>query len=108
MKLITVVSFFAGQLSLAAASTIPAGLSKRAAVYNGTLIAYGTDTEGWPVAYGLDDGELVFTGLIMCQIGFEAKLRTLFSETLRHSQPKRHYSKPGAFVLGYVSYYYRG
>lgn len=87
MKLITVVSFFAAQLSLAAASTIPAGLSKRAAVSNGTLIAYGTDTEGWPVAYGLDDGELICIVLIMCQIGFEAKLRTFFSETLHHSQP---------------------
>lgn len=87
MKLITVVSFFAAQLSLAVASTIPAGLSKRASVSNGTLIAYGTDTEGWPVAYGLDDGELICIVLICVKLDLKLKLRTLFSETLHHSQP---------------------
>lgn len=55
----TVVSFLALEFSLATASTVRARLSKRAAVSNGTLIAYGTDTEGWPVAYGLDDGKLI-------------------------------------------------
>lgn len=87
MKSTTVVSFFAAQLSLAAASTIPAGLSKRASVSNGTLIAYGTDTEGWPVAYGLDDGELICIVLICVKLDLKLKLCTLFSETLHHSQP---------------------
>lgn len=105
MQLITIISFFTAQFSLGAASTIPAGLSKRAAVSNGTLIAYGTDTEGWPVAYGLDDGKLICVVLIMCSVGFEAKLSALFSEIVHHSQPQRYYSKPGASVLGYVSYY---
>lgn len=76
MKSITVVSFFAAQLSLATASTIPAGLSKRASVSNGTLIAYGTDTEGWPVAYGLDDGELICIALIRVKLDLMLKLRT--------------------------------
>lgn len=87
MKLIAVVSLLAAQLSLSAASTIPAGLSKRASVSNGTLIAYGTDTEGWPVAYGLDDGELICIILMCVKLDLKLKLRALFSKTLHHSQP---------------------
>lgn len=89
MQLITVVSTLAIQLSLATASRISAGLSKRAAVTNATLIAYGTDTEGWPVAYGLDDGTtLISLSFLMCSIGFEAKPFAMFRETLHHSEPQ--------------------
>lgn len=105
MQLITVVSALTLQFSLATAARISAGLSKRAAVTNASLIAYGTDTEGWPVAYGLDDGQLIFIIVIMCRIGFEAKLFVLFRETLHYGQPQRYCAKSGAFDLGYVSYY---
>lgn len=71
MKSFTILSFLTQQLSLAAASTIPAALSKRAAVSNATLLAYGTSTDAWPVAYGLDDGE--YTVVIMCSVRFEVK-----------------------------------
>lgn len=104
MQLNTVASVLAVQLLLATASTIPAGLSKRAAVSNATLIAYGTDTEGWPVAYGLDDGKLICIALIMRHAGLEANLFIMFSEALYDSQPQRYYFKLRAFVLGYVSY----
>lgn len=73
MQLISVVSALAVQLSLVTASRISAGLSKRAAVTNASLIAYGTDTEGWPVAYGLDDGTPLFpSSFLMYNIVFEA------------------------------------
>lgn len=86
MKFLTVLSLLSYQLSLAAASTIPTGLSKRAAQYNATLLAYGTSTDAWPVAYGLDDGKYIIAVVFI--VRFEAKPGVLYSKTLRYSQPQ--------------------
>lgn len=102
MKSFTILSFLTQQLSLAAASTIPAALSKRAAVSNATLLAYGTSTDAWPVAYGLDDGEYT----VSCAVsGLKLNDVVLSSKALCHSQPQQLQCKPSALDLGYVSYH---
>ncbi|KAK0638137.1 hypothetical protein DIS24_g10111 [Lasiodiplodia hormozganensis] len=55
------LSLFAVQIALSAAFSIPAGITKRKAETNATLVAYGTNTSSWPIAYGIDDGLLYIT-----------------------------------------------
>lgn len=50
------LSLFAVQIALSAAFSIPAGITKRKAETNATLVAYGTNTSSWPIAYGINDG----------------------------------------------------
>lgn len=50
------LSLFTLHVAVSAAFTIPTGLTKRKAETNATLVAYGTNTSSWPIAYGVSDG----------------------------------------------------
>lgn len=45
------------QAGLTCAAVISSTIEKRKAETNATLVAYGTNSSSWPIAYGIDDGK---------------------------------------------------
>ena len=66
----SLVSLLSLHLALSAAWSIPGVKSKRGAETDATLFAYGTNTSGWPVAYGLDDGTNMLRKVLSSILGF--------------------------------------
>ncbi|KAF5492180.1 hypothetical protein CGCS363_v010442 [Colletotrichum siamense] len=49
------------QAGLTCAAAVASTIEKRKAETNATLVAYGTKSSSWPIAYGIDDGYLYIT-----------------------------------------------